>query len=83
MVADGHDLTSVSDTVLAMYADNYFDYDDQHRVIVEFVNGTSRTSNFEYVQSGVTAGANLWSTCAIEIRPDGTQKIVYTNAAGA
>lgn len=82
MVANGYDPLSVSDSVLALYADHYFEYDTQRRVTKEMVQGASQTFLFSYTESGFTNAVGSWQTKTVETLPDGTQNIVFTNYAG-
>lgn len=76
------DPLTVSNSVLALYADNYFEYDSNRRVTKETVQGGSQTYLFEYDESDHPDGFNSWKYETIETRPDGSQNIVYTNYAG-
>ena len=75
---------TVTDAVLAGYADLYFEYDGSRRVTKEVVNAASRTYTFSYTASG-TGGSdyNVWQTKTVETRPTGGGTItVYTNFVG-
>jgi RHS repeat-associated protein len=83
MVADGHDdPLHVSNSIFALYADFYFEYDENRRVTLERINGASQTFEFDYVDSPFLPDTNVWSLATSETRQDGSVKIVYTNAAG-
>ncbi len=82
MVSDDYNPLTASDAGLALYADNYFEYDEQRRVTKELVDGASRTFLFNYVESVFDDGVKSWKTRTAETLPDGTQNIVYSNYAG-
>lgn len=82
MVADGHNPLLVSDAVYAQYADYYFEYDDQRRVTLERLEGGTKTFTFAYEESAFPDGENNWKTKTTETLPDGTQNVVFSNAAG-
>src|SRR5205807_2089206 len=83
----GGDPTTASDTQVASYADNYFEYDSFERVSKEIAPGAGASSagglgtfNFSYTTSTNPVGFNSWQTKTVETLPDGNQEIVYTNA---
>jgi YD repeat-containing protein len=84
------DPTTATDSQVAPYADNYFQYDSSKRVTQEMVQGAgcSSCSNglgtyaFSYSSSSFAADPNAWQNKAVETLPDGNQNIVYTNFAG-
>ena len=85
MEADSIDPLSATDAVLAGYADNYFEYDAQKRVVLEEVSGGSRTYQFERSVSAFSPGPsefNQWVTKTVETLPDGNRNIVFANRAG-
>jgi hypothetical protein len=69
------------DLYVALYADNYFEYDPELRVTKEIVQGGSQTYLFAYEESGYEEGYNSWSVKTTETRPDGSQRVVYSNFA--
>lgn len=73
---------TASDSIVALYADNFFEYDDARRVIRETVLSGSQTYYYEYHKSGFAIGYNSWFMKTIETRPDGNKNIVYSNFAG-
>src|SRR5581483_1400040 len=80
----GADPTTAPDWVVALYADNYFEYDDVlGRVTLESVEGASRTYTYAYSESGFLPGDNnTWVTKTVETCPGGTQNITYGNQGG-
>ncbi|MBI3861131.1 MAG: hypothetical protein HY290_04465, partial [Planctomycetia bacterium] len=82
MVADGFNPLSASNAQLSLYADFYYEYDTNGRVVRETVKAGSQTFAFSSVQSAFSDGYNNWSTKTTETLPDGNQNIVYTNYAG-
>lgn len=76
------DPLTASDILVAQYADFYFEYDNQNRVILERIQGGSQTFSFEYELSANADGYNSWKTKTTETLPDGNQKIVFSNFAG-
>ena len=73
---------TASDAIVALYADNYYEYDSERRVTREMTDGGSRTFTFDYFQSSFAEDYNSWKFKTIEGLPDGSQKIVYANYAG-
>jgi len=82
MVAASLDPLTVSNSILATYADNYFEFDGLDRVVLERIDGGSRTFTFAYTSSGFADGSNSWKTKTVETQPDGTQNVAYTNFLG-
>ena len=82
MVAAGFNPLTVSDAQLSLYADFYFEYDQQRRCTLETVMAGSQTFTFAYFQSNNPPDYNSWATKTIETLPDGNQNIVYCNYAG-
>ena len=98
MTADGIDPLTAADTELAAYADFYFEYDSNRRVVKEAVNGGQYVYTFEFftppqsnslssAQSSASSSApsesnNTWAMKTVETRPDGATKTVYTNQIG-
>lgn len=81
---------TASDSAVSTYADNYFEYDSQKRVVFERAQGEGCSTcsagqgdfTFEYTTITNSSGFNSWRTRTIETLPDGNQNVVYTNAAG-
>jgi hypothetical protein len=67
---------------VAQFADYYFEYDSQRRVVKETVAAGSRTFTFAFTDSSFSDGMNRWKRKTVETKPDGTQTIVYTNYIG-
>jgi RHS repeat-associated protein len=90
LVGPGYTPLTATDTQLAPYADNYFEYDSSHRVTLEEVQGQGCSAcsgglgeyTFSYTASSNTAAYNSWAMKTVETLPDGNQNIVYTNAYG-
>lgn len=76
------DPLTASNTIVAQYADYYFEYDNQKRVTKEMVQGASQTYLFSYEQSSFSDGYNSWTYKTTETLPDGNQNIIYCNYAG-
>jgi RHS repeat-associated protein len=87
---DGYDPVTATDAHIAPYADNYFEYNADHRVSLERVQGQGCSAcsgglgeyTFSYTPSDNDAGFNSWSMRTVETLPDGNENIVYTNAYG-
>lgn len=72
-----------TDSVLADYADYYFEYDASRRVTLERVDGGAYTYTYAYTGSGgSSSNYNVWVTKTVETLPNGDQNIVYCNFAG-
>jgi RHS repeat-associated protein len=89
LVAAVGDPTTASDTAVAPYADNYFEYDSQQRVTREVVQGAGSSASgglgnytYSYVTSTNPTDFNKWKVRTTETLPDGNQNIVYTNGYG-
>src|SRR5690606_3894391 len=68
-----------------LFADNYFEFDDQQRVTLERTHAGSKTFTFSYTDNPnyppVSRDFNFWFRKTVETLPDGSQNIVYTNDA--
>jgi RHS repeat-associated protein len=80
---------SASDSSIAAYATNYFEYNPNFQVSKEIAQGAGSDSagglgtyTFTYTGSLNAAGFNSWDQKTIETLPDGNQNIVYSNAYG-
>src|SRR5262249_6438405 len=82
LVAASYDPLTAADSVIAPYADHYFEYDASRRCTKDVVDGGALSHQFAYSQSTHTNGYNRWKTKTVETNPDGTQHIVYSNYAG-
>ncbi|MES2790054.1 MAG: RHS repeat-associated core domain-containing protein [Planctomycetota bacterium] len=76
------DPLTASNAIVALYADYYYEYDSQRRVIREMVQGGSRSFSFDFHESSNTDGFNSWKFKTIETQPDSSQLVVYSNFAG-
>jgi RHS repeat-associated protein len=65
------------------YADYYFEYDADGRVKNEMAQGGSLNSTYQRFTSNNPVETNTWQTKTVETRPDGSQRIVYTNNGGS
>lgn len=84
LAADPHvsDPLTANDSLVAQYADHYFEYDDDRRVKRERVDGGSRQFDYERSVSTHADEYNHWKTKTVESRPDGSELTVYSNFAG-
>ncbi|WP_202617510.1 DUF6531 domain-containing protein, partial [Roseimaritima sediminicola] len=82
MLADSLDPTTVSNAVLLQYARYNFQYGSDRRVTQEIVDRGSITVGYSYFTSSNTDTYNHWKTRAIETRPDGATRTVYSNYIG-
>jgi len=92
IVADGLNPLTISDAALAAYADHYFEYDANDRVVLEKSYGGTLTSTLAYdrnpraLASSSSSGAgndtNAWVFKTTEGLPDGSERIVFANYAG-
>jgi RHS repeat-associated protein len=88
--AAGINLATASNSAAAPFATDFFAYDAQNRVIRHDVQGAGCSSctggigTFTYsyaTNPRPVIGSNLdWRTKTTETRPDGTERIVYSNA---
>lgn len=72
---------TASNVQVSQYADHYFEFDEQHRVVKEAIEGGSRTFTFSYTESAFSDGPNSWKWKTVETLPDGSKNIVYSNYA--
>jgi RHS repeat-associated protein len=90
LVAVAGNPQTATDSQVSPYADNYFQYDTQHRVTEEVAQGEGcsacsgglGTFTYSYVTSSNAPGPNSWAVKTTETLPDGNQNISYTNYAG-
>ena len=83
MVGQGLDPVTATNTQVAAYADNYFEYDNSSKnATLEVTAGGTQTFNLVYTDSGNSPGYNNWDTKAVETLPNGSTNIIYTNYAG-
>lgn len=66
----------------AAYADHTFEYDSQRRVTRETIQGGTLTYQYAYTTSSHPDDAANWKTKTTETLPDGTERLVYSNAEG-
>jgi len=88
--AAGINLATATNSAVAPFATDFFAYDSQNRVIRHDVQGAGCSSctggigtfTYSYAQNPKPVlGSNLdWRTKTTETRPDGTERIVYSNA---
>ncbi len=86
----GTSVDSLTDSQVAPYADNAFQYNSAQQVTQEIAAGAGSSTNtnpgqgtftYSYTASGNTPGMNSWATKTTVTLPDGTSNIVYTNEA--
>jgi RHS repeat-associated protein len=87
--AAGINLTTATNSAVAPFASNFYQYDAQNRVIRHDLQGVGCSSctggigTFTYAYATnprAVFGSNVdWRTKTTETRPDGTQRIVYSN----
>jgi YD repeat-containing protein len=81
---------TATDSQVSAYADNYFQYDSQHRVTEEVAQGAGcsacsgglGTFTYSYTTSSNVSSTSNWAVKTVETLPDGNQNTVYTNYAG-
>jgi RHS repeat-associated protein len=85
----GTNVDSLSNAVVSVYADDYFQYDSNSRVKTAVIAGAGSdatsglgTYTYTYTPSTNTPGTNSWAMKTTETTPDGAQNVVYTNAFG-
>ncbi|MDP1797798.1 MAG: hypothetical protein Q8K78_09965, partial [Planctomycetaceae bacterium] len=81
MLTAGFNPLTVSDGIVALFADHYFEYNTDQRVTKELVQGGSLTFQFSYSESDFEDDYNAWKMKTTETLPDGTLNIVYSNYA--
>lgn len=88
-LSDVTDPFSADDSLVAEYADHYFQYDDTHRVTLHTVQGAGAsdsgglgTFTYSYFTGSNADGTNSWRFKTIETLPDGNQNVVYCNSLG-
>jgi RHS repeat-associated protein len=87
----GTNVDSLSDSSVAPYADQYFEYSGSKQVTKvtrAAAGGTTGSGNglgtytYSYTTSSNTLGYNSWQVKTVETLPDGNQNILYTNHYG-
>jgi hypothetical protein len=73
---------TAADSLVAQYADFYYEYDGQQRVKLERIKAGSLTYSFTYTASSNPKAYNNWQMKTVETLPDGSKNIVYTNHIG-
>ena len=72
--------------MVAPYADEYFEYDENERITVHVLAGGSSQYTLEYEDRsdcpGYVPGYNSWEVKTVETRPGGSQNIYYSNYVG-
>ncbi|MDZ4847682.1 MAG: RHS repeat-associated core domain-containing protein [Pirellulaceae bacterium] len=76
------DPLAATDEELAQFADFYFEYDVKQRVVLERVEAGTLEYRFVYTTSSNSIDYNHWQVKTVEILPDGSQNVVYTNHIG-
>src|SRR5262249_34927209 len=86
----GQDVTTLTDTQVAPFADQNLAYDSVGRVATKVIQGQGcsactgglGTYSYAFQASPFADGYNIWRRRTTETLPDGNQNIVYTNFAG-
>jgi RHS repeat-associated protein len=82
LLAAGGDPLLAPDSLLAHYADHYFEYEPiTRRVTKEVAAGGTQAYTFAYLGS-TNFGPNEWRQKTVETRPDGSRHTVYSNDGG-
>ncbi len=76
------DPLTAANSLVALYADYYFEFDEARRVTREVRSSGSQIFDYEYTTSSFSAAHNHWHTKTVETRPDGSRHVVFTNADG-
>ena len=76
------DPLTAPDSIVALYADYYFEWNGSRQVTREVVKSGSQTFLMAYAASGFTDDYNHWKTKTTETLPDDNTNIVYSNYAG-
>lgn len=84
MVNESVDPLIASDGVVAIYADNYYEFDNIRRVVLERTSGGAQTFKFDYFLNPemLNESPNNWVMLTTETLPDRNKNIVYTNRLG-
>ena len=84
MVDAGLNPETAPESILAGYANFYFEYDGANRVSLERVEGGRKQFGFEYDANPTTdtGDVNVWRMKTVESLPDGNENRVYTNNGG-
>jgi hypothetical protein len=91
VVALGSSVDSLTDAHVAPYADAYYQYDPEHRVIQATVQGAGCTTcggsglgTFRYANAARTFpnGVGNWQTKTVQTLVDGSTNTVYTSYLG-
>ncbi|MBL9090226.1 MAG: IPT/TIG domain-containing protein [Planctomycetaceae bacterium] len=79
--AAASDPFEASDALVAQFADQYFEYDDEQRVTREVVDAGTYGYDFTYEENAAfdANDPNSWMMKTTETLPDGTQNIVWAN----
>ena len=81
MNAAGINYLTASDTTVAPYADQYFQYNSTGQVAVNTVQG-SGTNTYTYETNSSTPAVNVWSNEQAVSQTDGSMTTTYYNDAG-
>ena len=78
---NGFDPLIAPDSVVAQYADVYYEYDLTHsqRVAKCVINGGLLSYTYAYTESSNSDDYNNWALKSVETRPDGSQLTTYAN----
>ena len=73
---------SAPDSVVAPYAQHYFEYDGERRVTLHYVAGAG-TWTYSFSNNGnYSDDVNTWYSKTVETTPDGSVNIAYANGHG-
>lgn len=90
LVAAVGNATTATDSQVAAFADDYFEYDSQQRVTKRTSAGTGcstcgnglGSTTYSYATSGFADGVNAWKNKVTATLPDGAQQITFYNYRG-
>ena len=83
MVTAGITPETATNTQVADYADEYYEYDPTTRQVTkEIVNAGTQTYTYAYATSSFTNDNNQWQTKTTVGLPNGASNIVYSNYVG-
>lgn len=73
---------TANDSTVAQYADHYFEYGPKRRVTKETVAAGTQPTKMWYRTSTLPKGYNNWQRRTVEVRPDDSRVVVFTNYLG-
>ena len=84
----GSNVDALSNTQVAPFADNYFQYNSSLQCTEDVVAGAGGGSSgqgtytYSYTDSSNELGYNSWAMKTVQTLPDGNENIIYTNGYG-